>query len=87
MKGNGGMDPHVLNHQTRGDGHALTSTPKIPIFSHAIILYSYEKVWSSGQSSWLQIQRPGFDSQLYHIFREVVGLERRCLEEKVAAPV
>jgi hypothetical protein len=30
-------------------------------------------VWSSGQSSWLQIQRSGFDSR---IFREVVGLER-----------
>jgi hypothetical protein len=27
-------------------------------------------------SCWLQIQRSGFDSQSYHIFREVVGLER-----------
>jgi hypothetical protein len=26
--------------------------------------------------SELQIQRPGFDSQRYHIFWEVVGLER-----------
>jgi hypothetical protein len=33
-------------------------------------------VWSSVQSSWLQIQRSGFDSWRYHIFREVVGLER-----------
>jgi hypothetical protein len=31
---------------------------------------------SSGQSSWLQIQRSGFDSQRYQIFWEVVGLER-----------
>jgi hypothetical protein len=31
---------------------------------------------SSGQSSWLQIQRSGFDSWRYHIFWEVVGLER-----------
>jgi hypothetical protein len=30
-------------------------------------------MWSSDQSSWLQIQRSGFDSQ---IFWEVVGLER-----------
>jgi hypothetical protein len=30
--------------------------------------------WSSGQSSWLQIQGSGFDSQCYHIFWEVVGL-------------
>jgi hypothetical protein len=29
----------------------------------------------SHQSSWLQIQRSGFDSQHYQIFREVVGLE------------
>jgi hypothetical protein len=31
---------------------------------------------SSGQSSWLQIQRSGFDSRRYQIFWEVVGLER-----------
>jgi hypothetical protein len=31
-------------------------------------------LWSSG--SCLQIQRSGFDSQRYQIFREVVGLER-----------
>jgi hypothetical protein len=33
-------------------------------------------LWSSGQSSWLQIQRSGLDSRRYQIFREVVGLER-----------
>jgi hypothetical protein len=33
-------------------------------------------LWSSGQSSWLQIQRSGFDSWRYHIFWEVVVLER-----------
>jgi hypothetical protein len=33
-------------------------------------------LWSSGQSSWLQIQRSGFDSRRYNIFWEVVGLER-----------
>jgi hypothetical protein len=32
-------------------------------------------LWSSGQGSWLQIQRSGFDSQSYQIFWEVVGLE------------
>jgi hypothetical protein len=32
-------------------------------------------LWSSGQSSWLQIQRSGFDSRRYQIFSEVVGLE------------
>jgi hypothetical protein len=40
-------------------------------------VYSYgPSLWSSGQSSWLQIQRPGFDSHPYQIFWEVVGLER-----------
>jgi hypothetical protein len=33
-------------------------------------------LWSSGQSSWLQIQRSGFDSRRYQIFWEVVSLER-----------
>jgi hypothetical protein len=31
---------------------------------------------SSGQSSWLQIQRSGFDSRNYQIFWEVVSLEQ-----------
>jgi hypothetical protein len=40
-------------------------------------------LWSSGQSSWLQIRRPGFFSRHYQIFlskkkkkKTVVGLER-----------
>jgi hypothetical protein len=33
-------------------------------------------LWSSGQSSWLQIQRSGFDSRHCQIFWEVMGLER-----------
>jgi hypothetical protein len=54
-------------------------------------------LWSSDQSSWLQIQRSGFDFRRYQIFWEVVGLERvhsaswlqlrSCLEEQVAAPI
>jgi hypothetical protein len=53
-------------------------------------------LWSSGQSSWLQIRRPGFDSRLYEK-KKVVGLERcplslvstteELLDRKVAAPV
>jgi hypothetical protein len=52
-------------------------------------------LWSSGQSSWLQIRRPGFDSRHYQ--KKVVGLERgpfglvgtteELLDRKVAAPV
>jgi hypothetical protein len=33
-------------------------------------------LWSSGQSSWLQIQRSMFDFRRYHIFWEVVDLEQ-----------
>jgi hypothetical protein len=54
-------------------------------------------LWSSGQSSWLQIRRPGFDSRRYQNTKKVVGLERgplslvstaeELLDRKVAAPV
>jgi hypothetical protein len=53
-------------------------------------------LWSSGQSSWLQIRRPEFDSRHYQK-KKVVGLERsplslvstteELLDRKVAAPV
>jgi hypothetical protein len=52
-------------------------------------------LWSSGQSSWLQIRRPGLDSRHYQ--KNVMGLERgplslvstteELLDRKVAAPV
>jgi hypothetical protein len=48
----------------------------------SILKYSQYKdiwrppLWSSGQSSWLQIQRSWFDSWRYQFFWEVVGLER-----------
>jgi hypothetical protein len=44
-----------------------------------LYLFTDRPLWSSGQSSWLQIQSYGFDSQLYQIFWEVVGLERGLL--------
>jgi hypothetical protein len=54
-------------------------------------------LWSSGQSSWLQIRRPGFDSRHYQKKKRLVGLERgplslvstteELLDRKVAAPV
>jgi hypothetical protein len=53
-------------------------------------------LWSSGQSSWLQIRGHGFDSVHYQE-KKVVGLERgplslvstteELLDRKVAAPV
>jgi hypothetical protein len=46
------------------------------VFTFGIGLAFYSPLWSSGQSSWLQIQRSGFDFRGYQIFWEVVGLER-----------
>jgi hypothetical protein len=43
------------------------------------VWYCWPPLWSSGQSSWLHIQRSGFDSRRCHIFWEVVGLERSPL--------
>jgi hypothetical protein len=44
------------------------------------VLHSYgPPLWSSDQRSWLQIQRSGLDSRRYHIFWEVVSLERGLL--------
>jgi hypothetical protein len=36
-------------------------------------------LWSTGQSSWLHIQRPGFNSRRYQISWEVVDPERGSL--------
>jgi hypothetical protein len=53
-------------------------------------------LWSSGESFWLQIRRPGFDSRRYQK-EKILGLERgslrfvsttdKLLDRKVAAPV
>jgi hypothetical protein len=52
--------------------------PLRPVTGIALLFYAEEsrpRLRSSGQSSWLQIQRSGFDSWRYQIFW-VVGLER-----------
>jgi hypothetical protein len=69
-----------------------------------IVMFTFDKsiyfwrppLWSSGQSSWLQIRRPGSDSRHYQK-RKVVGLVRgplslvttteKLLHREVAAPV
>jgi hypothetical protein len=38
---------------------------------------------SSGENSWIHIQRYGFDSRRYHVFWEVTGLERGPLSSWV----
>jgi hypothetical protein len=54
-------------------------------------------LWSSGQSSWLQIRRPGFDSRHYQNKKKssgsgtgplsLVSTTEELLDRKVAAPV
>jgi hypothetical protein len=45
-----------------------------PLTLKLVILNRGPPLWSIGQSFWLQIRRPGFDSWHYH--KKVVGLER-----------
>jgi hypothetical protein len=56
----------------------LSVFPLVRIGLHQLLSSPWVRppMLSSGQSSWLQIQRPGFDSRRYHIFWEVMGLER-----------
>jgi hypothetical protein len=52
-------------------------------------------LWSSGQSSWLQIRKPGFDSRHYHKKSSgsgtgtlsLMSTTEELLDRKVAAPV
>jgi hypothetical protein len=37
----------------------------LPINIKAAVALSWPPLWSSGQSSWIQIRRPGFDSRHY----------------------
>jgi hypothetical protein len=46
----------------------------ITLFTLTLII-KRPSLWSSGQRSWLQIRRPGFDSRHYQK-KKVVGLER-----------
>jgi hypothetical protein len=43
---------------------------------YIVIMTDDHTLWSSGHSSWRQIQRSGIDSRHYQILGEVVGLER-----------
>jgi hypothetical protein len=55
---------------------ASISSQNFMLFSSDFCVFSELPLWSSGQSSWLQIQSSGFDSRRYQIFWEVVGLEQ-----------
>jgi hypothetical protein len=51
---------------------------QLKIIGSVALLYR-PPLWSSGQSSWLQVQRSGFDFRRYQMFWEVVSLERGSL--------
>jgi hypothetical protein len=52
-------------------------TERVPLLGEISAKYCEQRVQRDqrGQSSWLQIQRSGFDSRRYQVFWEVVGLE------------
>jgi hypothetical protein len=64
--------------ETTGNRHAQTKKDRIwqENWIGNIEDVNWPPLWSSGQSSCLQIQRSGFDSRRYQIFWEVLGLER-----------
>jgi hypothetical protein len=54
---------------------SIVAKQKVLLFTVNIIMCLRKRkppLWSSGQSSWLQIQRSGLDSRRYQIFWEVV---------------
>jgi hypothetical protein len=76
--------PHYTMFQLRGQGFLYTNTlqtfSNTRLYSGAFVIYVFygnglPSLWSSGQNSWLQIQKFGFDSRHYQIFWEVVCLE------------
>jgi hypothetical protein len=83
------------NNKTVGSIIYLSVLHVVNIYIY-IFIYSGPPLWSSGQSSWLQIRRPGFDSRALPE-KKVLGLERgplslvstteELLNRNVAAPV
>jgi hypothetical protein len=55
---------------------SLKESASLLLFPFSLLHNDRPPLWSSGQSSWLQIQRSGFNSRRYQTFRVVVGLER-----------
>jgi hypothetical protein len=60
---------HLKLMQTQSILSSLTAQRTVPLyFSLLIFVYLFNDgppLWSSGQSSWLQIRRPGLDSRHY----------------------
>jgi hypothetical protein len=93
------ISPSIFLHQFLSTILCFTICKQIMIESYFIYcgVKCWPPLWSSGQSSWLQIRRPRFDSRHYQKKKKVVGMERgplslvstteELLYRKVAAPV
>jgi hypothetical protein len=67
---------YLTNAENLTSSWSVTSNPTLIIPNNFVCMWTWPLPWSSGQSSWLQIQRSGFDFRLYQIFWQVVSLER-----------
>jgi hypothetical protein len=90
------VSPIILSFSTHPD----VTNKKLAISFSKKLLHMLSLIrlplWSSGQSSWLQIRMPGFDSRHYQK-KKLVDLERgphslvstteELLDRKLAAPV
>jgi hypothetical protein len=71
---------HAPSHSmTTHSEENISSILRLKVRRITIKVRSRPPLWSSGQSSRLQIQRSGFDSLRYQIFWEMVGLQRGLL--------
>jgi hypothetical protein len=70
-----GLTAGAFRKQLQDSSHCSIVLKLWWITSYFFIL-RWQPLWSSVQSSWLQIQRYGFDSRCYHIFWQVLSLER-----------
>jgi hypothetical protein len=64
-------------------GLPLRLVPELWLF----VVYIGPSLWSSGQSSWLQIRRPGFVRGSGTGSLSLVSTTEELLDRKVAAPV
>jgi hypothetical protein len=62
----------LMMRSTVGSTSSEPYSPSCPSESRIVV----PPLWFSGQSSWMQIERSGFDSRRYQVFWVVVGLER-----------
>jgi hypothetical protein len=67
---------HGVRHCFPGSVTSYKKGSLLLLFFLHIHLNLRPPLWSSDQSSWLLIQRSGFDSLRYQIFWEIVGLEK-----------